>query len=160
MNSDILAKMRALLERLHQSHDIEFSVVGKDMIARAFDIMVILRNELWSLRLRISRGGGTHSSTSLVLASTCTHNFFVVLQNIFNVPLCPRHIASIELVNQYQGQHMSRAHITCSLRCFTTSVSCQTAPCQCYHIVNLVYLFPIMGRLQCLLQSCGIHMQS
>ena len=61
---------------LCQSEDIGFVVIGKDMATWAFNIMMILKKELWSSRLRISRVGGTYSSTSLVSASTCTHNFF------------------------------------------------------------------------------------
>ena len=50
MNLKSFVEMDALLLSLHQNHDIGFLVIGKDVVGRAFDIMIYLKKEIWSSR--------------------------------------------------------------------------------------------------------------
>lgn len=51
MNSESFVEMDALLESLCQNHDIGFFVIGKDMVAWAFDILMILKEEVLELKV-------------------------------------------------------------------------------------------------------------
>ena len=95
MNSETFAKVTALLENLHQSWDIGFSIMSRVMATWAFHGM--LKKEVWSFRLRMSRGGSLIPQHAQILAT------LLLSQVRLNVAMCPWNVASNVSINQYWG---------------------------------------------------------